>query len=155
MSRLNAPWNEQNGPSEDERFEEASEMCGIDFADALEHIVGDELPARERVEAALQARDQVDNGGQVLKFESGGMPWKWHLYELEAKYGVNGLIKFVLYTDQAGMWRVQAAAASAPTAPYPASAAAPKCVFGQVLLAHSARGRLSSSNGLARVLHTL
>jgi len=36
------------------------------------------------------------------------MPWKGHLYDLEAKYDIEGKIKFVLYEDQGGMWRVQA-----------------------------------------------
>jgi uncharacterized UPF0160 family protein len=43
--------------------------------------------------------------------ESGGMPWKSHLYELEAQHGIitiDKLIKFVLYQDTASMWRVQA-----------------------------------------------
>lgn len=31
-----------------------------------------------------------------------------HLYELEKQYDIDPLVKFVLYTDQAGMWRVQA-----------------------------------------------
>lgn len=36
------------------------------------------------------------------------MPWKTHVYELERKHGIADAIKFVMYTDQAGMWRVQA-----------------------------------------------
>jgi len=36
------------------------------------------------------------------------MPWKTHLYELERKHAAEGAVLFVLYTDQAGMWRVQA-----------------------------------------------
>ena len=30
------------------------------------------------------------------------------MYDLEQEYKVDPLIKFVLYTDQAGMWRIQA-----------------------------------------------
>ena len=36
------------------------------------------------------------------------MPWKGHLYDLEEKYSLEGHVKFVLYQDQGGMWRVQA-----------------------------------------------
>ena len=42
---------------------------------------------------------------------SGGVPWKTHLYELERQHGVEPLIKFVLYQDSSGMWRVQAVTA--------------------------------------------
>ena len=37
-------------------------------------------------------------------------PWKQHLYDLEAIHNIEGQVKFVLYTDQGGMWRVQAVA---------------------------------------------
>ena len=74
----------------------------------LAHIVEVELPARDIVEAALLARNEVDASGQIIKFSSGGCPWKTHLYELERIHSVSPLIKFVLYTDSSGMWRVQA-----------------------------------------------
>ena len=35
-------------------------------------------------------------------------PSRWSAQELERKHGVTPLLKFVLYTDQAAMWRVQA-----------------------------------------------
>merc|ERR1719333_1827319 len=66
------------------------------------------LPARDLVEAALLARADVDSSRQILEFEQGGMPWKEHLYELERQHGVEPTVKFVLYQDSSGMWRVQA-----------------------------------------------
>ena len=110
VHRLNAPWNApKGGPSEDERFERASALCGAEFADALRAIVEVELPARAVVEAALlRRRDAVHAGGEVLALTSGGCPWKTHLYELERAHGVAPLVKFVLYEDSSGMWRVQA-----------------------------------------------
>eukprot|EP00965_Chrysotila_dentata_P240692 6203854-Pleurochrysis_carterae.AAC.3 len=48
VHRMNARWNTpEGGPSEDERFEQASAMCGDDFSGALDYIVSCELPARE------------------------------------------------------------------------------------------------------------
>jgi hypothetical protein len=40
------------------------------------------LPARDEVEKALLARAGVDASSQILCFETGGMPWKGHLYHL-------------------------------------------------------------------------
>ena len=46
-----------------------------------------------------------------MVFSSGGCPWKTHLYELERTHGASPLVKFVLYEDNSGMWRVQAVTA--------------------------------------------
>lgn len=113
VSRLNPRWNEGvdesgNAPDPDERFHLASEMCGEDFLGMLTHIVESDIPAKEFVEKALLKRTEVDPSGEIMCFESGGLPWRNHLYDLEKEYKVDPLIKFVLYTDQAGMWRVQA-----------------------------------------------
>lgn len=115
VGRLNPRWNElvndENGehpPCPDDRFEKASTICGEDFVAILEGIVESDLPARAFVEEALLARQETDPSGEILKFSSGGMPWKSHLYDLEREHKVSPLIKFVLYTDQAGMWRIQA-----------------------------------------------
>ncbi len=108
VGRLNPRWNEDPAPDINERFEQASSLCGEDFKAVLAHIVESDLPARAFVEEAVLKRFEIDESGQIIKFESGGMPWKGHLYDLEQEYKVDPLIKFVLYTDQAGMWRIQA-----------------------------------------------
>ena len=112
VSRLNPRWNEidseGNTPDPDERFSKASEMCGEDFMSMLAHVVESDIPAKEFVEKALLKRMDFDPSGEILVFESGGLPWRGHLYDLEKAYKVDTLVKFVLYTDQAGMWRVQA-----------------------------------------------
>lgn len=113
VSRLNPRWNEvdeETGarPDEDARFELASDVCGSDFVSMLTHVVESDIPARGYVEAALLRREEVDASGEIVAFESGGMPWRGHLYDLEKEHGVDPLIKFVLYTDVSGMWRVQA-----------------------------------------------
>ena len=92
---------------EQTRFEVASSMCGDDFLSMLTHIVESDLPARSYVETAVTNRHEVDPSGEIIVFPSGGLPWKNHLYELEHQYKINPMIKYVLYTDQAGMWRIQ------------------------------------------------
>lgn len=110
VKRLNPRWNE--GPStpaeEDARFEAASALCGEDFAATLDFLVECELEARRHVEDALLSRPEGDVLSEIVTFPDGGMPWKSHLYDLESKHGLEGLVKFVLFTDQSGMWRVQA-----------------------------------------------
>ena len=113
VSRCNPRWNEIDeetgeSPDPDARFEIASSMCGDDFLSMLVHIVESDLPARFHVETAVKMRYDCDSSGEIICLSSGGLPWKNHLYEMEHQYKINPLIKFVLYTDQAGMWRVQA-----------------------------------------------
>lgn len=112
VSRLNPRWNEidseGNFPDPDERFSKASEMCGEDFLGMLAHVVESDIPAKEFVEKALLKRMDVDASGEIIAFKSGGLPWRNHLYDLEKEHKVDPLVKFVLYTDQSGMWRVQA-----------------------------------------------
>lgn len=108
VARFNPRWNEDPQPDVDERFELASACCGDDFLQVLSQIVESDLPARSFVEQAVLDRMNVDSSGEIIKLSSGGLPWKSHLYELEKEYKIDPLVKFVLYTDQAGMWRVQA-----------------------------------------------
>ena len=108
VARFNPRWNEDPQPNVDERFEKASALCGDDFLQVLSQIVESDMPARAFVEKAVLERLDVDPSGEIITFESGGLPWKGHLYELEKEHKLDPLVKFVLYTDQAGMWRVQA-----------------------------------------------
>lgn len=112
VGRLNPRWNEVDGngqkPSHDKRFEEAVNICGEDFLSVLTVVVESDLPARAYVERALSKRHEVDSSGEIICLESGGLPWRNHLYDLEKEQSISPLIKFVLYTDVSGMWRVQA-----------------------------------------------
>lgn len=109
VNRLNPRWNEPEAAVKaDERFEVASAMCGEDFLSVMTQIVESDIPARVYVERALLARHETDASGEIIALTTGGLPWKNHLYELEKLHEVNPIIKFVLYTDESGMWRVQA-----------------------------------------------
>lgn len=116
VSRTNPRWNEidpetNTSPDPDARFEIASNMCGEDFLGMLTHIVESDLPARQYVEEAVKARYDTDASGEIICLSSGGLPWRSHLYELEHELEIVDpahLVKYVLYTDQAGMWRIQA-----------------------------------------------
>jgi len=109
VHRLNPRWNEKSD-HEDQcaRFQVASSVCGAEFLAVLEELVKGWLPARDIVKAALTTRAEVHAAGKIVKLESGGLPWKDHLYTLERAAGIENLVKFVLFPDQSGMWRVQA-----------------------------------------------
>lgn len=114
IHRLNPKWNSPkvDRAGEDALFEEASALAGREFSEHLDGLSGCWLPARDLVEAALLERHQVHPSGAVICFTRGGMPWKEHLYDLERAHGCGAnLVLFVLYEDQAGMWRVQAVTA--------------------------------------------
>jgi len=112
VSRLNPRWNEEDfhgdQPCPDDRFEMASTICGEEFLSHLTVIVESDLLARQFVEQGVLMRKGVDTSGEIVTLPNGGLPWKNHLYELEKKHAIDPLVKFVLYTDQGGMWRVQA-----------------------------------------------
>lgn len=112
VGRLNPRWNEVSDdgskPDSDERFLEAMEICGHDFVAVMTVVVESDLPARTHVADALSKRAEIDSSEEIIKLESGGLPWKKHLYDLEKEGKISKEIKFVLYTDTAGMWRVQA-----------------------------------------------
>jgi uncharacterized UPF0160 family protein len=113
VGRLNPRWNEIDEatgetPSLDARFQDAVVLCGKDFCSAMTVVVESDIPARELVERALLKRAEVCSSGQIIALESGGLPWKQHLYDLEKVHKIDPLIKFVLYQDVSGMWRVQA-----------------------------------------------
>jgi uncharacterized UPF0160 family protein len=42
-----------------------------------------------------------------MTFKSGSCPWKDHLFTLEEELELKPLIKFVLFSDTNGKWRVQ------------------------------------------------
>lgn len=106
VAHLNPRWNSKSQDTE-EGFKKAMKMVGEEFLDRLEYYQSSWLPARVVVEEAVKARHQVDPSGEVVLFSQGGCPWKEHLFALEEELQVETPIKFVLYPDQNGQWRVQ------------------------------------------------
>ncbi|XP_029907745.1 MYG1 exonuclease [Myripristis murdjan] len=106
VSHLNPRWNSKNEDTE-EGFRKAMVLVGEEFLDRLDYYQSSWLPARTVVEEAVKARHQVDPSGEVVLFSQGGCPWKEHLFALEKELQLETTIKFVLYPDQNGQWRVQ------------------------------------------------
>lgn len=73
-------------------------------------LVAEALAASEAEAAALGAGPAGHARRQLLLLDGGGCPWQAHLLGLEAERGVGegASVKYVLYADQRGQWRVQA-----------------------------------------------
>lgn len=65
------------------------------------------MPARRLVETAFEDRKNFHASGEFVHFKN-YCPWKSHLLDIEKEQDCEGLIKFAFYSDQRGMFRVQA-----------------------------------------------
>ncbi|KAG3291849.1 MYG1 exonuclease isoform X2 [Ictidomys tridecemlineatus] len=88
-------------------FRRAMDLVREEFLQRLDFYQHSWLPARALVEEALARRFQVDPSGKIIELAKGGCPWKEHLYHLESGLSPPVAIMFVIFTDQAGQWRVQ------------------------------------------------
>nr|XP_060618823.1 MYG1 exonuclease [Anolis sagrei ordinatus] len=103
---LNPRWNDKDQDTE-AGFQKAMELVGKEFLDRLDYFYHAWIPARSLVEEAIQQRFEVDPSGEILVLAQGGCPWKEHLFTLEQEMDLKKPLKFILYTDQGGQWRVQ------------------------------------------------
>ncbi|XP_039602746.1 UPF0160 protein MYG1, mitochondrial [Polypterus senegalus] len=106
VGHLNPRWNDMDQDTES-GFQKAMEMVGKEFRDRLDFYFKSWLPARSLVEEAIRKRTEVDASGEIVVFSKGGCPWKEHLLNLEKELVVEPPIKYVLFADQNGQWRVQ------------------------------------------------
>lgn len=106
VSRLNPTWNQPDQDTE-AGFRRAMDLVQEEFLQRLNFYQHSWLPARALVEEALAQRFKVDSSGEIVELAKGGCPWKEHLYHLESELSPTVAITFVIYTDQAGQWRVQ------------------------------------------------
>eukprot|EP00640_Fibrocapsa_japonica_P001825 CAMPEP_0113937208 /NCGR_PEP_ID=MMETSP1339-20121228/3879_1 /TAXON_ID=94617 /ORGANISM="Fibrocapsa japonica" /LENGTH=444 /DNA_ID=CAMNT_0000939893 /DNA_START=228 /DNA_END=1562 /DNA_ORIENTATION=- /assembly_acc=CAM_ASM_000762 len=121
VSRLNPPWNCPAGPDHQNRaFKKAVALTGAEFGAFVGDLVHQWWPARAIVQRCMANRWEVDPSGEVMVLDQ-FCPWKSHLYDLEEEEEEEekdkgegakaAAVKYVLYTDQGGQWRVQAVAA--------------------------------------------
>ncbi|XP_064233206.1 MYG1 exonuclease isoform X1 [Aotus nancymaae] len=106
VARLNPTWSQPDQDTE-AGFKRAMNLVQEEFLQRLDFYQHSWLPARALVEKALAQRFQVDPSGEIVELAKGGCPWKEHLYHLESGLSPPVAIIFVIYTDQAGQWRVQ------------------------------------------------
>lgn len=106
VGHFNPRWN-QTDVDIDKQFQKAMEMVGAEFMDRILYYKESWLPARDLVQKAIKERFEVDKSGEIVCMKEGGAPWKDHLFSLEEELKVSQPIKYVLYTDQNGAWRIQ------------------------------------------------
>ncbi|KAK7478612.1 hypothetical protein BaRGS_00030144 [Batillaria attramentaria] len=103
---LNPKWNDKD-VDENERFHQAVKMVGEEFLDRVNYYKTAWLPARDIVLKAVNSRLEVDPSGEIMCMAEGGAPWKDHLFNIEEELKISPPIKYVLYADNNGHWRVQ------------------------------------------------
>lgn len=118
VSRLNPNWNDpvptdksEAQKVEDERFLVASTRMGEEFVRDLDYYVKSWLPARDIVHKVYAKRLEADPNGRILVFDGQSVPWKDHLYNLEAQDGGDAKVIYVLYPENpapGAKWRIQA-----------------------------------------------
>lgn len=109
---------EQLQAEEDGRFLQASKLMGTTFLRKLSFYHTTWLPARTLVHEAYKARFQSDPLGSIIIFEKGAVPWKDHLYTIEATEPTErsaSRVLYVLYPEspsEGAKWRVQCVSTS-------------------------------------------
>lgn len=109
-----APSSNRFQQEEDARFLKASTLMGTTFVRKLNYCYRDWLPARTYVHEVYASRKQHDADGQIMVFAR-AVPWKDHLYSLEAEHSAEKSVLYVLYPespDEGSKWRIQAVARS-------------------------------------------
>ncbi|PQE27540.1 hypothetical protein CJF30_00007892 [Rutstroemia sp. NJR-2017a BBW] len=117
VSRLNPNWNDpipadpvQAQAEEDAKFLLASNRMGEEFSRDLDYYAKSWLPARSIVQQAYAKRLQYDPKGRIMVFDGQSVPWKDHLYTLEAQENSENLVLYVLYPESVrpdAKWRIQ------------------------------------------------
>jgi len=124
---LNANWSDTPGDSEqlsaeetqkqeDDRFLQASHLMGTTFLRKLDYYHKGWLPARSVVHASFAARKHHSPLGRIMAL-SRSVPWKDHLYTLEASQSTpeDEKVLYVLYPEgphEGAKWRIQAVSGS-------------------------------------------
>jgi len=111
VARLNPNWNDKTLVP-DEQFKKAMAIAGEEMRSIVLRIGNAILPAATIVRHAIADRLSVDESGKIMSLEeSGGLPWKEHLFDLCAEEGELAAaareLLYVLYPDSSGGWRIQ------------------------------------------------
>lgn len=108
VQNFNPAWNSA-GQNETESFYKAYELVGREFEDRVKFVATIWWPARHLVRQAMENRYKIHPSGEIIEFPGGkAIPWKEHLFQLEKELNPEPNVKFVLFSDSNGNWRVQA-----------------------------------------------
>ena len=110
VGRLNPSWSEPGDEETSQRqFLKAVALAGGEFEAAVVSFQSDWFLARELVREAFETQATTNGSGddQVLVLPR-ACPWKGHLFDYEEEKGLLGRTKYVVYSEHATSWRVQA-----------------------------------------------
>jgi len=111
VGRLNPSWQEPSSPeAENSRFKQAMVLAARELHDVVRGYSDGWLPARSIVFEGLQQRSKLHPSGEIMKLPR-FCPWQEHMFDLEDedKAHREPLMKYILFQDSRGGWRVQAA----------------------------------------------
>lgn len=106
VSRFNKAWNAPAEVCESQQFKKAMSVVEEELYWHIYSVAQVFMPARKQVEDAWNKRETFNPSGEFMHIEN-SCPWKDHLFNIEQEQGKEGLIKFVFFTDNRGMYRVQ------------------------------------------------
>lgn len=108
VHNFNPAWNSKVH-DETESFYKAYELVGREFEDRVKSVATIWWPARHLVRQAMENRYNIHPSGEIIEFPDGRVcPWKEHLFQLEEELNPEPNVKFVLFSDNNGDWRVKA-----------------------------------------------
>lgn len=108
VKRLNPKWHEPTSEdTEMAAFRSAVKVTITELIDIVNGYACDWLPARSLAQAALDGAAEVDASGEIILLER-FCPWQSHLFDLEEERGILGKVKYALFPDTRGGWRIKA-----------------------------------------------
>lgn len=108
VGQLNPSWNEDGSkPRRNDLFREAMALTGHEFRESVRRLTKSWFPARSIVESAVSARKSLHESGEIMMLDR-FCPWQGHLSDIEKELDIEGVLKYVLFQDSGGSWRVQA-----------------------------------------------
>lgn len=111
VGQLNPLWNEDDGkPRRNALFKEAMGLTGHELRESVLRLTKSWYPARSIVEDAVAARKSLHESGEIMMLDR-YCPWQGHLSDLEKELDIEGSLKYVIFGDSGGSWRVQAVSA--------------------------------------------
>lgn len=91
----------------DGRFLEAMKLAGREFEERVVYYGKVWYSARSLIKQAIDEKEKTHPSGVMIELSGAGQPWRDHLFALERLMNMEGVIKYVIFT-QDDAWRIVA-----------------------------------------------
>lgn len=106
IGRMNPDWNTPTDPNTQHvQFKKAMLIAEEELLWKLKDLTQSRLVAYDIVKEAFSARHDFHQSGNLLLLHK-FCPWKGLLFDIEKETGKEGQVKFVIFADSNGSWRV-------------------------------------------------